>query len=822
MDLTPRLPLLTRLRLRCFYILSAIILMSARLWDSYWLVLSLTAVYIALAFFGLLAELSPLMRLSVILALEGACLFFMLRPKQKFRWPSRADIERAMEKAGNVAHRPLSDFDDKPVNQTDTAAISVWLRHRARLVQALAKIKIARFETTVAAQDTYSLRHAAGLLLVISFITAGPMAGTRLEQALAFNLPQFKKAAPVALDIWITPPDYTRLAPVFLARTQNKTKGEDASGETDVAVPENSLLKIRLSGHRRAPQIIFNGERLAAVEAGKNNFTLEMPLTQSGELTMRQGLRHLGNWQITALPDEPPAVNLVLAAKGEGNDLLKLSFKARDDHGLKKLTATIIPPKDLVEKMEGVPLSFDLPLPSPEQTYLGSDVLLTHTEDLTGHLLAGNLVEMYLSVEDAVGQTARSAAITALLPERKMKNKTAASLIMERKRLLYFDGPLTKKLVSDMLLAIVNRPALYGGDHVVFLALASAVKRIGYDGDEESMASVRDMLWDVALRIEDGGLSESAREFRQALQELSQAAQDPQTTQQELQELAAKVQEKMQKYLQDLAQQMQAQQQKQGQQNAMPPEMADRLMQRIDMNELMEQLREMANGNSREQMQKMAEFLKNALDNTDPSKMQQMQESQRKAMEALQNLDEIIRTQQELIDQTGKTPQGDPDMKNLSEAQDLLREELDSALKDLAGAMPNMPPQLGEASKHMKDAGEKLGQGQGSGSLPDQQAALKALKEGQDQALDAMAQAMKQMILSMGGLPKPGGNYGEGFDPLGRQEDGKQIGGDIVIPEEAERRRVQEIIRELRERSNETERPRTERDYIDRLLDVFY
>ena len=100
MDLTPRPPLMTTLRLRCFYILSAAIVLLARLWDSYWVALSLSAVYVALAFFGLLGELSGLARLSIILGLEAACLFFMLRPKQKFNWPRRTDIERAMEKAG--------------------------------------------------------------------------------------------------------------------------------------------------------------------------------------------------------------------------------------------------------------------------------------------------------------------------------------------------------------------------------------------------------------------------------------------------------------------------------------------------------------------------------------------------------------------------------------------------------------------------------------------------------------------------------------------------------------------------------------------------
>ena len=44
----------------------------------------------------------------------------------------------------------------------------------------------------------------------------------------------------------------------------------------------------------------------------------------------------------------------------------------------------------------------------------------------------------------------------------------------------------------------------------------------------------------------------------------------------------------------------------------------------------------------------------------------------------------------------------------------------------------------------------------------------------------------------------------------------------IKLPDEKEQRRVQEIIEELRHRSNEPDRTKVERDYIDRLLDQFY
>lgn len=92
----------------------------------------------------------------------------------------------------------------------------------------------------------------------------------------------------------------------------------------------------------------------------------------------------------------------------------------------------------------------------------------------------------------------------------------------------------------------------------------------------------------------------------------------------------------------------------------------------------------------------------------------------------------------------------------------------------------------------------------------------------QDNAMQQLADQMqKMMMLGMGGGQSQGG-FGEDYDPLGRQfGNGKQVGGSIGLPSEGERRRVQDIQRELRERYNDGNRSRNERDYLERLLDLF-
>ena len=43
----------------------------------------------------------------------------------------------------------------------------------------------------------------------------------------------------------------------------------------------------------------------------------------------------------------------------------------------------------------------------------------------------------------------------------------------------------------------------------------------------------------------------------------------------------------------------------------------------------------------------------------------------------------------------------------------------------------------------------------------------------------------------------------------------------VKVPTEGERKKARDILRELRKRSGEAERPKPERDYIDRLLRRF-
>ena len=63
-------------------------------------------------------------------------------------------------------------------------------------------------------------------------------------------------------------------------------------------------------------------------------------------------------------------------------------------------------------------------------------------------------------------------------------------------------------------------------DTRAYLGLRSAYWRLERDKSRVSLKSVGEQLWQVALRLEDGNLSEAERALREAQEKLTKALQD--------------------------------------------------------------------------------------------------------------------------------------------------------------------------------------------------------------------------------------------------------------------------------------------------------
>ena len=119
----------------------------------------------------------------------------------------------------------------------------------------------------------------------------------------------------------------------------------------------------------------------------------------------------------------------------------------------------------------------------------------------------------------------------------------------------------------------------------------------------------------------------------------------------------------------------------------------------------------------------------------------------------------------------------------------------------------------------MKDAVEALRDGAPDQAVASQGEVLEQLQ----QTLKSMQEQMAKASPGQAGGQRNRSGRQQGRDPLGRPLPGSGTldGEEVKIPAEADMQRARQILEELRRRAGEQNRPKAERDYIDRLLDRF-
>ena len=164
--------------------------------------------------------------------------------------------------------------------------------------------------------------------------------------------------------------------------------------------------------------------------------------------------------------------------------------------------------------------------------------------------------------------------------------------------------------------------------------------------------------------------------------------------------------------------------------------------------------------------------------------------------------------------------QGELDTTQNKAEQDALRYVLGQLMMDAAEKLDEIPEKMGMAEQEMRQSADALGENDPIGSGPHQEKAIEYLKDAQEELAQQFRQRMKQMV----GIGMSGSR--QKYDPLGRrydddEENGRGVDSRVEVPDELEKKRVDEIINELRERSGDRSRPQEELEYLRRLLRQF-
>ena len=777
-----------------------------------------------MALFDILPNLPGWLHGLVLLGFVVAMGLALWRLLRGGGWPSRLAAQRRLETGSGLPHRPLTALDDRlAAGSRDRFATALWELHRKRLIAQIAGLKVKLPSPVLAAVDKHALRVALCLLLTVGAVTGGPEWRDRLSAAVGPRLGDRSVAPPSRLDIWINPPAYTAVPPVFL-------DGDAAVGEP-VRVPTGSEVLAQVQGTDGVPTLQI-GEAAETFESVTSGVHKVSALVTSGDrLAVVQDGRELAGWPIEVLPDRAPEIEFLAPPGRTERSALRLEYGATDDYGLASVGALI----RRIDQPEGEPLILDLLLPGGSLR----DAESASYHDLTPHPWAGLAVELRLSARDAIGQEGTSDAVRTVLPERIFNHPVARALVELRKQLTL--APDKRFPIRQGLIELSALPEHYFHDVVVALALFTAERRLKYDRSPRAVAPVQQLMWDTALRLEEGELAIAEQDLRRLQEELMRALAEG-APEEEIERLMQELTEALDRFLEALAEQMR-QQLAEGQE-PQPLQPNTQFLESEQLREMLDRARELARNGARDAARELLSQLQELLENLQANPMAQMGEpGDQNAWQMMREMESLMQQQQDLLDrsyersrrqseegrslpQSGAqrpTEQGSrSDNQADAQAQDDLRRRLGEMMRELGDALGDIPRPLGRAEQAMRDARDALGREQPGDAVDPQSRALDQLQQG----MQAMAERfMEQMGQSQPqrGSGQVGMEPGFGLDPLGRStgQNGLEALEGVELPEEMELRRAREILDELRRRRGEAVRPPIELDYIDRLLRQF-
>ncbi|MGN6516819.1 MAG: TIGR02302 family protein [Rhizomicrobium sp.] len=763
-----------------------------RVWPALWPAGAILGGLVAAGLFNLFILVPWWMHTLLLLAAFGAAGYFLYERFKTFRTPNWQEGARRVERDSGLAHRPITEQNDRiAAGVGDATAEALWRAHVRAMLGRIKNLRVRLPSPQLRKHDPYAIRFAILALLIAGALVAGSDWKNRL--AFALSLDAGSGSAAASVDAWINPPAYTGLPPVYLK--------PGAQTGAALRVPVNSELVVRVHRSSVAPEVVLSpshGKRPKISESGDEYATNSL-LRSDENIFVRAGGRTLGSWRTQTIPDEPPHIAFSQPPSKTEHDAVKISFTAADDYGVVSARALIKPLKG------STVLAIDLPLNTAAKT-------LTQTvyRDLTENPLAGLDVTITLEAKDGAGQTARSKPTRFTLPERIFTNPLARALIEQRQNLAA-NKPHAKPVALATLDALTIAPEkFYQGQDKLYLVLRSTYWMLHEARNAQDIARVQDLLWQTAMALEGNGAANAAAELRHVAEMLSQAMAHgaPQSV---IDALMQRYQQALQRYLQAMAKNARAA-------NGTPPP-GTKVITPDDIDKMMKLIQQLAQSGSRDAAAKMLAMLQSLLENL------QMQggsgrggQGDKALSDAIQGLSDLMGRQRQLMDKTYREGQdaGDPKdggAQGLANQQGKLRDDLNKLLKGLGEKGKGAAKNFGDAGKNMGQAQGQLGGKDFDNAGKSEQQALEDLQKG----TTALAQALMQ---EAGQGMKPGDNS-QNQDPFGRENGarGNMNGG--KIPDKDSIARARAILQEIRKRAGEMGRPKEELDYLDRLLKEF-
>ena len=365
-------------------------------------------------------------------------------------------------------------------------------------------------------------------------------------------------------------------------------------------------------------------------------------LAADGRLGIDHDGRRVANFDLRAIPDLAPTVTVLDKPKANLRGSMTLKYKVQDDYGIVSveggLSQPVLSGKPVTGRTLVEPPKLPLALPNGARG-LGQGQT---TSDLSEHPWAGADVTLVVSAKDEGGNTGSSAPMTITLPARAFKKPLARALVEQRRDLVL--DPDNHERVSVALDALGDAPELFGTTPAVFLGLQAAGTRLAGAKTDADLLGVADLLWSMAVTIEDGDLSQTERDLR-ALQRQLKDAIARNAPPEDIKKLTEALKEQLQKFLSEMAK-------NNADQDQSSQERRGKSITQQDLQKLLDRMEQSARNGDMAEAQQLLDQLQNILENLRSARRSPSQDGDKQMNKSMSALDRMMRDQQALRDKT--------------------------------------------------------------------------------------------------------------------------------------------------------------------------
>jgi uncharacterized protein (TIGR02302 family) len=749
------IPLLNRLRRK--RLLARAVLVFEAILPAIWPALGIAGSFVVLALLDLPRRLPAVAHTGLIVAAAIAIVALLVRGFWGWRWPDHQAVDRRLERASGLRHRPLAAIADRPA--VGRGAITLWTAHIARAASQLKNLRIGMPRPGLAARDPRALRAALLIALIASLTIAGEQAPGRLIRALQPPTTQAAIAPTLQIQAWITPPDYTGMAPIFLRQDSGA-----------VSAPAGALLTANVTGTPSEVQLIQDGATTLFKTLDPTSHQVETTLKASGAIQIRIAGRTTASWDIAVVADVAPEVQFPEPPGFQRGrpPMARLPWQVSHAYGVASLQAEL----RLHDRPgKAAPLIVAVPLPAVAPKSAKG----VRLQDLTAHPWAGLRVDAGLVATSVSGLVGTSTDVMFALPERSFQHPVARALVAIRKLLVLDPDQRAPALLELDRLTGLND--VWRDDSAGFLNLRAIIALLR--GREDGVVDqAQPRIWALILHLEDGAPERTARELDRADKALQAALEaekrDEKTDPADIEKLTKDLQDALQRHLQALADQAR----RDPDTNQFNPD--DHKLDAKDMKRLAEQMRDAArDGRLDEERQKLAELEKmlEEMKNGRPERgkmterEKQRAEQREKGQQQMSLLGDVVKREGTLLDRSqaradavlaqARRPQfarpfgpQPPTPEQLAQQQDARAadrskdEQIQLALRRVLGELMarqadltgDVPANLADADTAMRDAMAALAESGDASAAGAQQRTIEALQKGGQQMSQQLAQ----------------------------------------------------------------------------------